>query len=221
MRKSDWKCRKCGGESDQDDGVCMVCRTDETVIRGYARGKAAKAAVGVREKPKPEAGSIKSPGLSDALCRGLDLETEGREFYLRCADGTTDKEGRGMFEHLANEEKVHYDKIAAVFREYDAKGFRDYVEEKGLMSGVFKDDVPGGRLSGKSDALDALNIGIAAEEKSIVLYENLSKTAPSREIRELFSKLVEEEKRHKNILENEVEFVTDTGEFHDFKTITM
>ena len=221
MRKSDWKCKKCGGETDQDDGVCMVCRTDETVIRGYAKGKVAKAAVEAERKPKSEGGAVRSAGLSDALCRGLDLETEGRGFYLKCADGTTDKEGKGMFAYLASEEKVHYDKIAAVFREYDAKGFRNYVEEKGLMSGVFKGEVKGGKLSGKSDALDALNIGIAAEEKSIMLYDNLSKTAPTREIRALFSKLVEEEKRHKNILENEVEFVTDTGEFHDFKTVTM
>lgn len=218
--KKEWKCKKCGKGTDRDDKVCMVCRTDETIIRGFATKKAAKKSGSPLKKPEKGL-KIRSPRMSDGFCRALDLEVEGREFYLRCQDNTANQDGKGMFAYLASEEKAHYDKITGAFREYDEKGHRDYVEAKGLTTGVFKANMKGGNLDRKSDALDALNIGLAAEEKSIVLYDTLSKEAPTPEMRAMFVRLVDEERKHRNILENEVEFVTGTGEFHDFKTVTM
>jgi rubrerythrin len=94
------------------------------------------------------------------------------------------------------------------------------VEAKGLSSGIFERNVEGGNLDDKPDALAALNVGIRAEENSINLYQKLADEAEDIQIREFFEKLVSEENRHRLILQTEVEFVIDTGEFHDFKTVT-
>lgn len=161
--------------------------------------------------------------VCEAFERGLDLEAEGMEFYLKAAKATSNKQGRDMFNHLADEEKVHYDNIASLYEKLYNKQYCLYKEKSGERadSGVFEEKVSGGIISEKSDALDALNIAIKAEENSIELYGRLAKDAPDEEARIFFSHLVEEEQKHRQILEAEVEFITETGEFTDFKTVTM
>jgi rubrerythrin len=217
--KGKWVCKKCHKPTEQKDKICMVCRTDETIIKGFTGRKKPKAAAS--KKAAAKEGGIRSPDLCDALSRGLDLETEGMEFYLGCAGNTANKGGKDMFDFLAREEKLHYDKISELFRSHDEEAYLAYVEAKGLTSGVFEAKGPGANLDEKADALDALNAGIKAENNSIRLYERLSEEAPTEDIRSLFMRLVGEEKNHKNILESEIEFVTKTGDFKDFRAVTM
>jgi rubrerythrin len=183
-----------------------------------------------KKKPKMDKQNLPSinasqhlslPTLKDALSRALDLEVEGRHLYLDCSRRTANAEGKALFNFLANEEKVHYEKVARYFESVDFEGYCSYVEAKNLVSGVFEKSVLGGKLDKRSDALDALNIGIKAEENSIELYQNLAKESKKNEISIFFSKLVGEENRHLIILKTEAEFVLETGEFHDFKVVTM
>lgn len=193
-----WACMFCGKPLSKKEKVCRVC--DEKAHKG---------------------------GSSEAeLCRAfstaLQLEVEGVEFYGQCAKRTKDKAGAQMFRYLAGEENVHYKKVSELFKKEQNKGYCQYMEDKAKgESGVFERNVPGGRLDEKSDSLDALNVGIRAEDNSISLYEYLSVNAMTPKGRELFKKLVDEERRHRIILETEVEFVTETGEFHDFKQVTF
>ncbi len=101
------------------------------------------------------------------------------------------------------------------------KAVGDNLPKEIKPSGIFEEKIPGGNLNDRSDALDALNIGIKAEDNSIKLYTKLSQASFQPDTIKLFKQLIEEERMHRSILENEVEFVTETGEFHDFKTVTM
>jgi len=211
-----WACKKCGGKTNQPDRVCTVCKTENTLIKGKIGKKSAKAAgedKGHRLRMDPK--------MCRALESALSLELEGRDFYRRCAENTSDQEGKAMFGYLAGEEQTHYNKIEDFFNRQFHMEYCEYIEGKKDASGVFRTDVPGGRLDSTSDALDALNVGIKAEEKSIELYSKLSGEAPDEKTKAFFDRLQEEERKHRNILDNEVEFVTKTGEFHDFKTVTM
>ncbi len=159
----------------------------------------------------------------DALDRALDLEIEGHDFYMRCAEHTSNREGQEFFRYLAGEELVHYNRVSEVYR----SNFRDYCgrEERVLKLGgesaVFEENVPGGNLDERSDALDALNIAIGVEENSIELYRGLAEGSDDPEMREFFEMLVGEEENHRSLLENEVEFVTETGVFEDFRVVTF
>jgi len=160
----------------------------------------------------------------DALNKALDLEIEGHEFYTGCAEHTSRKEGQDFFRYLAGEELVHYDKIAEIYRDnFDKEhcDYRDRTQDMGKASGIFEKRVPGGNLDDKSDALDALNIAIRVEENSIRLYEDLAKKSEDPEMRGFFERLVREEENHRSLLETEVEFVTETGTFKDFKIVTF
>jgi len=223
MKTGKWKCRLCGKPTTKSDKVCVICASEsgETSARGLA-DREKIAGKGKTQKRRPRiAGHINDPTMCDALSRALDLEVEGREFYIACAQRTKNGDGKAMFNFLSKEEKKHYENVSKLFeaREYD--GYCEYVEAKGLKTGVFKSKVLGGNLDGKADALDALNISLAAEDQSIELYETLAGASGDAKMRRFFEKLVGEERKHRNILENEVEFVTGTGQFKDFRTVTM
>jgi rubrerythrin len=153
------------------------------------------------------------------LSSARKLEKEGYDFYMKAAFGTENRRGEEMFTFLAHEEVKHYNIVDELIAQ--SGGQRTPLEkERPVETGVFG-DAQGGRIWGKSDDLDALNVGIMAEHKSIETYSRLHDQVKDAKIRKIAKKLVDEEKRHLSILEKEVEFVTDTGEYHDFKTITM
>ncbi|MBU0761893.1 MAG: ferritin family protein [Candidatus Altiarchaeota archaeon] len=154
--------------------------------------------------------------------KALDLEEEGMKFYTKCKETTKDENGKEMFSYLAKEEIIHYNKVAEIFKTYLNKGYCDYIaaRQDKPESGVFEKNFPGGGLNDKTDILAALNIGINAEENSIKLYKQLAEDSENDEAKMAFQKLATEEQKHKSILENEIEFVTGTGEFHDFKQVT-
>ncbi len=160
--------------------------------------------------------------ISKSLRKALDLELDGYEFYTKCAKLTDSREAKEMFNFLAREEQTHYERIEDMYQENFREEYFAYercirVEEpnKGF-SKIFDLE----KLHEKADVLDALNLGIKTEKESIGLYGNLAKTE-KKETKELFEKLVEEEKKHLLILEGERETVTDTGAFKDFKIVTM
>ncbi len=160
--------------------------------------------------------------ICELVGKALELEEEGRDFYMECSKRTADENAKEMFKQLAEDEIKHYNKVVEIFNDYLKKGRCEDVipKEERTPSQVFEDNIPGGRLNDKTDTLDALNIGIRAEENSIILYKKLEKETDRMSLKPVFIRFIEEETRHKYILEKEVEYVTETGEFHDFKTIT-
>lgn len=145
------------------------------------------------------------------------LEKEGHEFYLKATGRTKDKSGKEMFMFLAGEEVRHYNVVNSIIKKLGGYPL-SMKEETAGNTDVFK-ETDGGRINKKSDALDALNIGIRAEKKSIESYSSMHDKVMDWEFKQALKNLVDEEKKHLSILEKEVEFVTETGEFHDFKTV--
>lgn len=160
--------------------------------------------------------------MCNLLGKALDLEEEGRKFYSRCAQQTKDENGAEMFRYLAREEISHYNRVAELFKTYLNQGYCNYLASRDDReeSGVFQDHVAGGKMSEKSDMLDALNMGISAEKKSIELYQMMLDDAQGDEVAAAIQKIADEETKHLQMLETEVEFVTKTGDFTDFKQVT-
>jgi len=160
--------------------------------------------------------------LGGALKKAIELEEWGFAFYTESAKKTKDREGKSMFEFLAGEETKHAERIQKLI-EGDTvdEEIEVWVPEiKEIEATIFKRKVPGGRADEKADSLEALNIGIEAEKNSIELYGKLAEQCDNKKCPKVFHKLVSEEQKHLAILEKEVEFVTETGSFTDFKVIT-
>ncbi|MBM3309230.1 MAG: hypothetical protein FJY77_03160 [Candidatus Altiarchaeales archaeon] len=147
------------------------------------------------------------------------LEKEGFLFYTKAGFKTQNQKGREMFDFLAVEEAKHYKIVDNMVKTFGGQT-KILEEEAAEESGVFA-EARGGRLDEKSDNLDALNIGIQAEHKSIELYTSIHDKTDSKELKKAMKKLIQEEKKHLSILETEAEFITETGEWHDFRTVSM
>lgn len=160
--------------------------------------------------------------VREALKKAIGLEKEGNTFYLKCANETINDEGKKMFLYLAHEEVKHANKIREILDEENTdKNLMVWVPDlKDIGGEIFKDDVPGGSADERADEISALNIGIEAEKSSIKLYRTLAEQAGDQEQAQIFVEIANEEEKHLAILEKEVEFVTETGNFYDFKTIT-
>jgi len=154
-----------------------------------------------------------------ALQAARQLEKEGFEVYTKSSGKTSNSRGKEMFNFLAGEEVKHYKIVDNLIGRFGGQT-KTVEEEENIKSGVFT-ETKGGSLDEKSDNLDALNIGIQAEHKSIETYTSIHDRTDSSELKKVMKKLIQEEKKHLSILEAEVEFVTDTGEWHDFKTVSM
>jgi len=162
----------------------------------------------------------KTKEVIDALNKALDLETAGRAFYLECADKTKDANGKRMFEYLAGEEEAHFERVEKIYREEFNKEFIESRENPKKPLSIFELKVPGGSLDEKSGALDALNIALRAEENSIMLYTKLLNAAHSDRMKKIFNKLLGEENKHYTLIKQEIETMTKTGGYYDFKVVT-
>jgi rubrerythrin len=161
--------------------------------------------------------------ISEILNKALEIELEGRKFYLECMAKTKHSGGQEMFRYLAEEEWIHYETVEKVYRrefEKEYLQFKKTQTAKEPASGIFPKMVPGGNIDKKSDALDALNIAIKAEDNSVLLYQRLAGGSKNEKLKKVFTQLAAEEKKHFYILENEVESVTKTGAYSDFKIVT-
>ncbi|MFC2162186.1 ferritin family protein [Candidatus Altiarchaeota archaeon] len=161
--------------------------------------------------------------LEVLLRNAIELEERGYAFYKECLNLTDDENGKAMFDHLANEEIEHAKWITKYLDrpELDKGSCINAPDMKEVEEKVFSKEVAGRSADDTADALEALNIGIKAEENSITLYKSLMEQACTDEGTGLFQKLVSEEEKHKAILEKEIEFITETGEFQDFKQVSM
>ena len=123
-----------------------------------------------------------------------------------------------MFRFLASEESRHYETVNNYIRTLGGNPLEMKDEE--IAQSWFFSKAEGGRLWDKSDNLDSLNISIQAEDRSIELYSKIHDQTEDLSLKLAMNTLIDEEKKHKSILEKETEFITETGEYHDFKTIT-
>jgi len=151
----------------------------------------------------------------------IHLENEGYCFYNECAEKTTNEDGKAMFNFLANEESRHKEVIKNLRDKFlDDSDLDDEGTAQITSENIFAAAVKGSEISEKSDALDALNKAMYVEKESIKLYKELAKEDFPDGIKKVFNELAKEEERHLSILESEIEFITETGVFRDFREVT-
>lgn len=159
--------------------------------------------------------------ILEGLERAIELELAGQKFYRECADKTEDETGMQMFNFLADAEEEHESLLQEEYEKHSGSQYNvgDDLEEFGTKK-VFSEEVTGGKADGNADDLDAINIGINAEMESIELYKSLKNGTDDAKLEDLFETILEQEEKHLSLLENQIEFIVDTGEWQDFGTIT-
>ena len=140
---------------------------------------------------------------SELIDIAIGIERSGAVFYDSLARSARNEIAKGIYEHLAREERRHLETFQRMLASLtDSPSSDTYTEEydhylKALVdSAVFTDDQAAREMAQKvsSDA-EAIQIALGAEKDSILFYSNL-RDLVFRTDREVIHSIIEEEMSH-------------------------
>jgi rubrerythrin len=139
--------------------------------------------------------------MLQALKDAVQMELEGREFYLQAAKKVESAGVREILEYLAECEKYHIEKFNEIYRNLEKDpawtesmaAFSPPKHEPYVCVLAMTKDTQG---SGGKDDLQALRTGIKMEECSIDYYTKLARETEIPLARRFFLSVVHEERGH-------------------------
>ncbi len=141
------------------------------------------------------------------LEQAMELEQEGRQFYLKAVQVAQDKKGQEMFTTLADDEQEHYNLIEREHTALTSDGsWVSYPEIKPVDIDLDKPLFPRGRealekvVTIKSSDWDALLFGLDIETKSCDLYRRAAAEVADPLGKRMFKFLAGQEESHFNVL---------------------
>jgi rubrerythrin len=135
--------------------------------------------------------------IADIIDYALLREGEAYEFYTDMASQVKNPDLRRKLLELADEELAHKNKLLSV-----KKGNAELLGEHGVDI-EFDDFCLTLDLHSDNTLKDILEFAISKENESIRIYKDLAHLFPPGEHRKIFKLLAQEEKKHKQLFENE------------------
>lgn len=146
-----------------------------------------------------------------AVEMAIRMEKEAIDFYTRCAEKSTNRVGRMMFESIAEDEKYHAACAAKVMagKTFSPAGSTP----KQDMKTLFEDnkDYMLEQIPATADDLAALKIAMQMERDAVAFYKRALAEAATPEEKALFECLIKDEEEHFAIYQNTHSFLSDTG----------
>lgn len=165
-----------------------------------------------------------SKSVKDLLKEAIKLEINGKAFFNHAAEITHNQLGKKMFQRLAEEEVKHLETFSRLFNsitksdtwkndltKQELEGRSAVIEE---LSSRMK------RAEGKSE-IEALSIGMELERKAIDFFRSCSEGTDDPMAKEIFEKIVSEEKLHYDLLQAQYDSVTRSGFWLDTSEFRM
>ncbi|MEA3471314.1 MAG: ferritin family protein [Thermodesulfobacteriota bacterium] len=136
------------------------------------------------------------------LSKALEMEEKGRAFYERVVSTCTNSVGREMFKILLEDEKVHMDRIKKIYEALSGREiwrtWDDLEVKHGDLAAIFRKMAKehGSKINVGTDDLEALDIGIDFEARSVEFYEEQLKKATDNLEKAFIKEMISEEKSH-------------------------
>ena len=150
------------------------------------------------------------------LAKALEMESKGREFYEKALKTCKTRLGKELFTKLRDDEIVHQDRIRRI---YDSlKGGTPWSDEWRKMKAGGTSLVPlfqdlakqeRAKISAESSDIDALDVGITLEARSIEYYQDHARDASDPLEKSFLEQMVVEEKGHYDTLVDMKFYLTD------------
>lgn len=136
----------------------------------------------------------------EALRFAIQMELDGKEYYLQAGREAGDKLGKELFQWLAGEEDKHRQRFEQIYESLRKDKGWPYIAvnpEAGKgWSNLFSRAVVGGGLTGADKGLDPATKAMEMEEKSRKYYETQSQKALPEVAKNFYSALAAEERGH-------------------------
>ena len=154
----------------------------------------------------------------EAMERAMQLERNGRSFYLEAAERTSSEEGRKMFLSLADDEALHLRLFQKQYESLkDDRGWQA-LEEMGQPAADWNDPIfpiePAKfekAVHPLAGDLDALAFGISIEHDSIEMYRGLAAQVTDPAGQQMYRWLATVERGHFNQLMLNYEHILNSG----------
>ncbi|MTI65528.1 MAG: rubrerythrin [Firmicutes bacterium] len=137
----------------------------------------------------------------------MDMELDGKRFYEELMGKANDKGLKNIFKMLAEDEKKHHDIIKEMRNKGDINvDFKDLGNTDNIFEKLEKNKE---NFSLDKSEIEVYKHALDIEDKSINFYNKQFEKAKEETEKKIFKTLVEEEKKHKSILENIIDFVNE------------
>ncbi len=156
------------------------------------------------------------------LRNAVAMELEGKDFFEQASKAMRHPRAKEMFASLIRQEQRHIEIISEELRRLESgdgwgtlADMRSSAPRMPQLS-VFRDrEIVRKRLKADAGELEALQVGIKVEKKSIDYYRGAAQKAYDPRARELFNWLVGQEAGHLTILNAEYDNRSGSGFYYD------
>lgn len=158
--------------------------------------------------------------VKDAILTAIQMEKDGYSFYMKAAAQTNSDMGRSIFQSLASDEQRHLDVFQKMFEnKVSQTEWKDLVEssKKYAKIPIFPTDLkdaPG--IDADSTELDALRMAMDSEKEAIEYYDKIKEKIEDKDVKNVIDEIVDQEKNHYLLLENEFNHINSTGYWFEF-----
>jgi rubrerythrin len=164
--------------------------------------------------------------LDKAIQTALDYENKVRDLYLEAVKTTGDELGKRIFGALADEEQGHVDYLVDRFDEWERTGkvatadlATDLPDVEGVKAGMKRLDQ---QMEGKDwgTELALLDRALKAESETGAFYKKMVAELDS-DGQKLFQRFLEIEDAHYDLVQAEIDALTNTGFWFDFMEFSL
>lgn len=161
-----------------------------------------------------------------AITYATRMEIQGRSFYEHIAGITKSEHGKEVFRKLAEDETGHIEKFGEIFTSVlGSEEWKSYIDkeevEKRTVLDELKARVEKRGKEEKATDLEALRIGLELEREAIDYYTKQVDTTDDAVVKDLFSKIISEERFHYDLLQAQYDSITGSGFWFDMAEFKM
>ena len=155
----------------------------------------------------------------EGLQTALQMEIDGKEFYLKASQASQNKLGKELLKNLAAEEDIHREVFKKIYNTIkNNKGWPDVKFSadggRGLRTIFAKAlDVMDKSVNSMPDELDAIKTAMGMENKTLDYYNSRKKQAAYDAEKQLYESLSIQESEHHRILLDYYEFLKDPAQW--------
>ncbi len=149
----------------------------------------------------------------EGLKTAIQMEIDGKQFYLKASRESSNEAGRKLLESLAAEEDVHRQKFEEIFksiRDKNAWPEVDYRPDGGSsLRTLFSraTEQVGKSIKAPDSELEAVQTAVGMESRTYDFYVSQSQSTPYAAARDFYEALASQEREHQLILLDYHEFL--------------
>jgi len=157
--------------------------------------------------------------VKNAIKTAIQMEKDGYAFYKKASAQTSSDMGREIFDSLANDEQLHLEVFQKLFEDRINKSeWNNLVNssKKYAEIDIFPKDLQ--QIEGANpdtNELDAIKIAMDSEKDAIEFYGKIKEKTKEDDIKRIINEIIEQEKNHYSILQEEFEHLTKTGYWYE------